>query len=1408
MQVRFFLGNSREHGGIQGNYIYTKSANTGLSQETFSATATWFQDYYYYLICTRSVAEADPANSPCQFSEFLGQYAIAGYTPDAGTYTPEQLYPDWTVSRNTPQPPPNLDIDPKTGLVTWETGGGPGQGSQAGIFGNRIVGDGLEPGFYNLVVMVEERHNGDASLGLPDTIDDNGNDINDAAGTAFDPARCQDEYDGFSTSNGRRPVYDWDEASKRGVGFVPTGYPTSGGLDICRASPAAPPPPSVTNTYGVVKVPLDFLLYLYPSMHYCSQGCNMPPSKGGASCGPWDTDCHEAPSISAPNITGDMQTFETKTGWYGDVKSRADGLSNRNEQGVVDVTGACKICGGGGEITTFTLDNAAPQQRVAYFNTNGSAYCEVPNQQVPDQAVVDLAVGAWGMPPVVGNLVFDPLAYDPNTPEGIDSSSTASFRLRKLYDDTLSTNFPVTSYPYVQPGTSNLGNFPPSRTGTTQIGSTCNVNGWLDFSTWDALTNQQDYMFQGCLGTSAGVGVDRFGALTPGQTNSGSDNPFGGPEGTVILPLEGANCFVNMPPRFVTFCSCDNVTETVPVYGNTPALGCQHSMQVKNTATPYLAKPVSTHLASCCATSGQTTTTLSTNTGQWAKYPGMFAPAEVRGLKGSEVNFFLTARDDDQCTELVVGHLGMPDTGMELGPYRRLDARTVSRQFTWPARTSTGALTSTPTSDARDTQTLVCFYASDRYTFTSLPFHCVQITLENPTTIVWCDQDKDRNPYDVVNRRELVGEENTVYKAYAGEEFRLPLCVMKRETASSGMNSNLNIWKIHWEDVGGSSGHPSDPLNQVFHYPYDEINFPESGKLLFDEDRCKAAYDAPLADVTYADDPAGLGLKWYPSQDTDLIYSKTSDDGSVKGVCQDPLYMYYGFTPGEYEECVYTVCFQGYDELSAPGGVPLDPTLSQVETTDVRCFKIEVYNNVLQFDGSSGALDVEVSGFLLPQQGFTMSTWVWPECGTEPANMTFAYFGSVRDFEPTEACPDRRDTGNEIRNALRYWDFGNGMGRFFYWDVHVGAKMTEQTFCCGKWHHVGVSIMANDTAYLFVDGVREVDQLKGSRDTVQFEVVDFETSSRPDHLQDTDTQLSVDGAPVMSSGYMALGYYPGQPFRGYLDEVRVWARYLPKPEAESQMMTRNLDYGADPALVGHYLMGDGRLATHGLNDFSNGYLPTVVAGQESCHSWSYAGPTYAGDALANYAKGRKQTLMPWPGMVTIPVITHKAVPVQVPCVLGMQHSVGPVDGQCVTDVYVWNIADGINPKCSFGGVEMPGTWVSDDVVRCETPGHFTPRFVVVGASNDGVRFSKTTPVDKVVNHLFLESALYVDGNGGGAEADSVCQDIPKRSVSFGGWNCIKCGPPTPDAPPPPSPPPSPPPPSPPPPSPPPPSLGG
>eukprot|EP00959_Pyramimonas_sp_CCMP1952_P229487 4798226-Pyramimonas_sp.AAC.2 len=73
--------------------------------------------------------------------------------------------------------------------------------------------------------------------------------------------------------------------------------------------------PEERDPYAI-KIPIDFLLYLYPTMHYCNKDCD---NRGQG------------------NI---LQTFESRDGLYGDSSvGGAYPLSG---------TGQCKICGGGG----------------------------------------------------------------------------------------------------------------------------------------------------------------------------------------------------------------------------------------------------------------------------------------------------------------------------------------------------------------------------------------------------------------------------------------------------------------------------------------------------------------------------------------------------------------------------------------------------------------------------------------------------------------------------------------------------------------------------------------------------------------------------------------------------------------------------------------------------------------------------------------------------------------------------------------------------------------------------------------------------------------------------------------------------------------------------------------------------
>ena len=396
-------------------------------------------------------------------------------------------------------------------------------------------------------------------------------------------------------------------------------------------------------------------------------------------------------------------------------------------------------------------------------------------------------------------------------------------------------------------------------------------------------------------------------------------------------------------------------------------------------------------------------------------------------------------------------------------------------------------------------------------------------------------------------------------------------------------------------------------------------------------------------------------------------------------------------------------------------------TESSSSVTSVRCYKIEVYNSAVEFTGTEEASVPDISKEVGPKNGFSMGAWVYPKCSTPSTagNQTVMYFGSSRNIATALGV----DSGLQVRNAIKYSTDANGESTFMYFDHYIGAVYADNKYCCDKWHYVGVSVSSDNTAFLFVDGATAKSQVAGSRNTIKFDVKAFSTASRPDNNLDGDGQ-----------GTFKVGHFTGEGFKGLIDEVSVFDKALTATEMHSNMEKRDLVGTAN--LKGYYTMT-------GSFPFSNAATPTAVMSAS----------------------------------VGTPAVVKKAIPTMIPCVLGMQHSVGPSDGSCPTDIYGWSMSDGLATACSFGGRVIQGTYVDDKTIKCETPGHVSPRYVNVLASNDaGTQFTSSS-VGKEVRHLYMESSLYVDGKGGGAEADSVCKDLPTRAVTFGGWFCPKCGPP-------------------------------
>jgi len=187
--------------------------------------------------------------------------------------------------------------------------------------------------------------------------------------------------------------------------------------------------------------------------------------------------------------------------------------------------------------------------------------------------------------------------------------------------------------------------------------------------------------------------------------------------------------------------------------------------------------------------------------------------------------------------------------------------------------------------------------------------------------------------------------------------------------------------------------------DDAFPYPYDELNVPPTSGLFFDS----ANEQCATCNVT----------------STTLL----------------KLPAHYCFVPNEYEECAYTVCFQGETtDGTYTGGAYL--------TTDVRCVKIEVMNEVLEFDGDDEYVEVDVSKKLVPEKGLSFSAWVYPTCtGQDDFNQTVMYFGSTRSF--TSTATDAVDEGFLIRNGIK-WHVADGQlaeeghGQFMYHDCFMG----------------------------------------------------------------------------------------------------------------------------------------------------------------------------------------------------------------------------------------------------------------------------------------------------------------------------------------------------------------------------------
>jgi len=1191
-QVRYFLGNVEEQGGLMTNVEW--NTNNG-GKPVMDVNNHFFADEYNYFYCGEKRLPA----SVCTALHAGKNGSIANDQFAQGTYAQvadaAKRMLAWNKEMNYPRQPPSLDhngegleLNARTGIVSWRVG----RMAADNTVERRVHETGkIKPGFYNFVVMIEELHAEPANGGYSDRID----------------------------SNLQNRVSD--EQVKTPPATPPLTYNNAGLLDGTTAYPDnMRVHPSAGISKRRVKVPIDFLVFLYPKFSSC----------GSATCRAMSSDSN---AVQDGYLADTLKTFESKDGFYGDGFAGFDGVQfstptsrdktlgdlevgaelKANSQGFSKVfSGKCKICKGGGNQTGF-LNTDLDKSDITIITYDNQFLLDGKNNAgvsiVPENGVCK-----------------------PNHPPYF------------LTDRTV-----------VKGPTPSL-RYPPSQTAGVASNCKCRDEGTLNPATLEP-----------CVSETYNLKSEFFcGQLSPADEDAEFRSGFYGGS------------------RYTAIEYKDDLTWT-----------------------------------------------------ESKMYDGSFMPGEFTCPQGEDCDMYIVAYDPDECSELMIGTTGLFDQ-MSFGKSEeftdadidfrnkasdgtpvfsdaeklKIRQNTIKRKFTWHAGVGEGGSGRPPFAPANgedderkrkgQEDTFVCFFASDKYTVTALPFHCISLKLEQKTTIPPCEPMPA--PY-------------TTFEAYLDVEMCIPLC-WKKEIESGSLtiqnNIEIDIRSIHHE-IDGVHPHATSLDTQefkdtipydrhTFQYPYDETNFPSTG------------------------------------------YFK----GATPGLNGREMKKEYCIKADRDTECVYTVCFQGYDKATMD--LVNDPQEIKLDVSTVRCFKIEVVNAVIEFTGAEQLTDSGVSGLVLPEMGLTFGGYAYPRCGTSGVarNMTMMLFTSTRNESVTVGGP-MVDTGNLVRNSINFHDDGMGSGYFFYSDDYVADAISDHKYACGKWHFVAVSIAESNAATLYVDSAAPSHQLITTRDEVQSSAVPFSTPSRPDHDVDGD---------VRGLMHVGAGIAMGTPWDGYLDELVVYNKGLSAIEVESVKLAR---------LVG---------ATYEAAAFEDGlvaYYTTKIAGAVALGTVTAAGlPSDSGDVTA---------LKP---NMTAPKLVHKSNPGVKPCVLGLQHIVGPSDGDCMTDVYGWNFAEGVHVKCSFDGRETEAVHRSEKMISCLTPGHVSPRFVTVTASNDGYNFTNTVAVDKTVRHLYMESALYVNGLGGGAKADGVCEDLAGRGFSMTAWVCPKCGPSAPQPPAPPT----------------------
>lgn len=543
----------------------------------------------------------------------------------------------------------------------------------------------------------------------------------------------------------------------------------------------------------------------------------------------------------------------------------------------------------------------------------------------------------------------------------------------------------------------------------------------------------------------------------------------GGPNGDPLQPPNTESCCNNgMTTDALEYGKVSDPSFVRPMpsgYNFSGCLGAAYPSQVPLTVVPYTGvfSPCKKNTAPIFLTSDtspagatmpMTPQTLELN-GTTVAMPPL---ARKTFTLGADVSYTLDAYDADNCNELSIKAADLR-RGMSLSTHSRVTKNRVTRRLEWkPFRTlanGTRVYTDDPELDERERVTVTCFYASDGYEQTSHPPHCVEVTLLFPARISWCDS---------------TPPSGTVLEAHFGEEVSVDLCVEK----GKGVAAAVDI-RVVTEDIPGSI--PYDATLRI----YGETNttspptlpaFPPAPQMpnitnctadgaavavtlvhgpgmnattCTNATNASSLIEAALAPPPGHDFNVTHYMRWTnpttpfaPPYDSINFPEGAALDPPNAFPFQDPFTRRFRFTPREGQECVFTVCFEGYDASTSPG----TPDNPEEFTVDKRCYKIEVHNSLLRFNGLGSASHPNLSAAMPTGEGLAATAWVKPDCDLSGGgNVTVLAFGSIRDEgNVTGISGVTPDVGLSLRNSIG-WTPGrtpSHPGVFYYADCRSG----------------------------------------------------------------------------------------------------------------------------------------------------------------------------------------------------------------------------------------------------------------------------------------------------------------------------------------------------------------------------------